>query len=412
MFFALLGGFTTLTVPPIPTRFIVPTGIRSAEHFGAAAVTVIGGESTDGTSVTTVGPAINASPTPGSTGSGNLLTITSGGQIALNGVVISAYSGTSGVVELFYLDHTAWQFNGTSWFGPITATSPGGGPVTSPIPTISLSGNVVETSSPVGTTVGALSVTTGLPNGTIGSGAYTWTLTLSGTNAGDFQVYSGNLQTAVSSLAAGSYTLTVTATNPGVTGSYTLPVTVMVSAFTPVLTSITTVGSYTYTVPSCLFVDVILLGGGGGGGVGDSGGGGDTGEHGFFNAVTLRVGVDVTAGQVISGVVGNFGAGATAPGTYVNGHLGGSTTATATGWAGLTATGGLGGQSWDYAHGGYNGGVNTPGTEVFNSQSYVGGGTAGTNQVGMAPGGGGGQASPASTVGYRGAVGAAWFYAY
>lgn len=202
----------------------------------ATAITTAG-ESSNPTAVTTVGPAINASPTPGSAGSGNLLTITSGGQIALNGVVISAYSPTAGVTELYYIDHTCWQFNGTNWYGPVTATSPGNStPVTSPVPLVSLSNNTLAANSASGTTVGVLSVTTGLPSGAIGTGAYTWTFALSGTNAASFQVASGALETAVANLATGTYTFTVTATATGVTGSYTLAVTVTVAAaVTPVI---------------------------------------------------------------------------------------------------------------------------------------------------------------------------------
>jgi hypothetical protein len=80
-------------------------------------------ESPSGTKVTTVGPTINASPTPGSPGSGNVLAITSGAQITCNGVV---FAQTSGVVELYYLNHTAYQKNSAgNWYGPITATSSG-----------------------------------------------------------------------------------------------------------------------------------------------------------------------------------------------------------------------------------------------------------------------------------------------
>ena len=59
------------------------------------------------------------------------------------------------------------------------------------------------------------------------------------------------------------------------------------SAFTPTLTTITTAGAYTYTIPTgCTKVDVILLGsgaGGCGGGVGGNGGG----SAGSFATATL-----------------------------------------------------------------------------------------------------------------------------
>jgi hypothetical protein len=86
------------------------------------------GESINGAGVTTVGPTINASPTPGSAGLGNLIGITAGAQISFNGAPIA---GTAGVIELYYTGHTAYQYNGTNWYGPITATD-GGTSVTTP----------------------------------------------------------------------------------------------------------------------------------------------------------------------------------------------------------------------------------------------------------------------------------------
>lgn len=89
-------------------------------------------ESPAGTTVTTVGPSINASPTPGSAGGGNVLTITAGAQIALNGTTL----GGANVIKLYYtgastgangaLSHSAYQENASlNWFGPITASSVG-----------------------------------------------------------------------------------------------------------------------------------------------------------------------------------------------------------------------------------------------------------------------------------------------
>ena len=74
--------------------------------------------------MTTVGPTINASPTPGVAGSGNVLAITSGAQISLNGSVL----GGANVIELYYNNnHTAFQKNASlAWYGPITSTSTGG----------------------------------------------------------------------------------------------------------------------------------------------------------------------------------------------------------------------------------------------------------------------------------------------
>lgn len=222
-----------------PARIYKQAGVAPLTSHGvlSATATSVSAETAAGTSVTTVGPTINASPTPGSVGSGNLLAITSGGQISLNGAVPSAYSPTANVVELYYIDHTAWQYNGTNWYGPLTATSAGSAIVPSPLPVIALSSNTpIPASSPSGTTIGALSVITGLPSGSNGIGAYTWAFALSGTNAADFQVVGGALETAVANLQTGTYTFTVTATATGVAGSYTLPLTVTVAAATtPVL---------------------------------------------------------------------------------------------------------------------------------------------------------------------------------
>jgi hypothetical protein len=208
-------------------------------------------ESPPGTAITTVGPTINASPTPGAAGSGNLLAITSGKQVSLNGVVPSGFAATANVAELYYIDHTAFQFNGTNWFA-MTATSSGTTALTaSPVPTIVLGGNTVPASSPAGTVVGALSVTTGLPTG-VGAGAYAWTLALSGTGASNFKLVGSSLETAVANLAAGAYQLTVTATASGLTA--TLPVTVTVAAAVTSGTFFSISGGNIFTPAGKLFV--------------------------------------------------------------------------------------------------------------------------------------------------------------
>jgi hypothetical protein len=91
-------------------------------------------ESPPGTTVTTVGPSINASPTPGSAGSGNLITITAGAQIAVNGTVIG---NTANVIKLYYTSHTAYQENSAlNWYGPIVAGN-GGSQVSNPVTSLS-----------------------------------------------------------------------------------------------------------------------------------------------------------------------------------------------------------------------------------------------------------------------------------
>jgi hypothetical protein len=96
-------------------------GPITASGTGSAVADPRGTESPNGTAITTVGPSINASPTPGVAGAGNILTITAGGQIALGGAVL----GGAAVTELYYTNHTAYQFGSGLWFGPITATSTG-----------------------------------------------------------------------------------------------------------------------------------------------------------------------------------------------------------------------------------------------------------------------------------------------
>ena len=175
------------------------------------------------------------------------------------------------------------------------------------------------------------------------------------------------------------------------------------TAFTPTLTTITTAGAYTYTIPTgCTKVDVILLGDGAG-----SGGGGPgcvAGQAGTFATATLTVGTTIT-GSTITGTVG---AGGAAGGVYTGGGAGGGTTAAGTGWAGLSASGGVEVTDGSRAPG------KGAGTQVFNGRSYVGGGPTTTQpQSGNVPGGGASAgAYGVFEGGNAGAVGAAWFYAY
>lgn len=112
-----IGWSTTLTVASVSTYTIVVTD--GSGTSGSATFSVPPSqESADRTDITSVGPIINASPTPGSVGSGNFIAITSGGQVSVNGVVIAA---TNGVTELYYANHRAYQFNGSAWFAPIIA---------------------------------------------------------------------------------------------------------------------------------------------------------------------------------------------------------------------------------------------------------------------------------------------------
>lgn len=196
-------------------------------------VTGVSPESQAGTLVTTVGPTINASPTPGTPGFGNVMAITSGAQISING---AAGVGTA-VDALYYIGNTVFQRGSALWWGPVTTSSTGIGPVADPRPQVALSNALVPAGSPGGTVVGAVSVA-------VGAGTYSWTYTLSGTNAGSFTVTGGNLVT-VGNLANGSYgPFTISAANAAIVGSpFTLSVTVVVSvAESQAGSSVTTVG--------------------------------------------------------------------------------------------------------------------------------------------------------------------------
>jgi hypothetical protein len=167
-------------------------------------------------------------------------------------------------------------------------------------------------------------------------------------------------------------------------------------AVRPLLSTITTPGAYTYTIPPFAdTVDIITLGGGDPGGPGFIGYG-QGGLAGQFSAVTVVRGVGIPwSSTTISGVVGVGGP--------LGGH-GGATTATATGMTTVTAAGG--GGAWT---GNVDG--QSPGTLTFNGNKYVGGAVAQVNQPGNLPGGGG-AGGFFFGGGQPGAAGQVWFYAY
>jgi hypothetical protein len=131
------------------TTIVVSDG---SGHTGTTASFTVnpGTETASGTAVTTVGPLINASPTPGIAGSGNFLGITSGGQLSLNGTVPTAFAGTANVIEIFYNNnHQAFQKNSSgNWYGPISATSSGIA-TSSPLPV-----ETIVPTTPTGVTAG------------------------------------------------------------------------------------------------------------------------------------------------------------------------------------------------------------------------------------------------------------------
>jgi hypothetical protein len=111
--------------------------------------------------------------------SGNAWTITSGGQVAVNGAVDAI---TGGVIELAYVNGTIWQENNSdAWYGetaPNDSWSPG--TTTSPLPTASAV--VAAPTAPVVVTVPASegNVTVAVSNETINAASGDHTFFISG----------------------------------------------------------------------------------------------------------------------------------------------------------------------------------------------------------------------------------------
>jgi hypothetical protein len=201
----------------------------------------------------------------------------------------------------------------------------------------------------------------------------------------------------------------------------------------PTITTFTTPGAYSFTVPANIYrVRVQLWGGGGGGGFGAAGSPGGAATGGGGGGYTNKV-LSVNPGDSITGSVGAAGAAGTGGG---NGGNGGSTTAI---YSAVTYTGG-GGNGGTNATAGtasnsVSGGTTTNGdvTSHIGQPSYGGilgysgsiilpyggaggvsvyggfGGQAGTGAAnpGGTPGGGGGGSATAGTAG-AGARGEAW----
>lgn len=172
--------------------------------------------------------------------------------------------------------------------------------------------------------------------------------------------------------------------------------------------SFTTSGAYTFNIPYwCRKIDVVLIGGGGGGSTATNFNAGDGGHCGIWNTVTVIRGVDFAWSVTsITGTVGAAGAAGSGSGGAPGG-AGGNTTATATGWGGLTASGGAS----ISGSGGITQGT-AAGNEVFDGQTYVGGAQSAANNPGNPPGGGGSGAAAFGTTGNIGSAGAAYFYIY
>ncbi|WNN94418.1 hypothetical protein SEA_KORENI_5 [Mycobacterium phage Koreni] len=190
-------------------------------------------------------------------------------------------------------------------------------------------------------------------------------------------------------------------------------------AFAPVSQTFTTVGAWTFNIPTeCLLIDVILLAGGGGGSSGNiAGSPGEGGYAGAWEYFTLRRGVDIPWNILqLTGTVGGGGNGGIGGWVPITGSNGGNTTVTAAGVGTVTALGGEGGDPIRWTTEGRAG--RSPGTINFNGIPYVGGNpTANSAAAGNAPGGGGGGGNagaaffPAGSGG-NGARGQAWCRAY
>lgn len=178
------------------------------------------------------------------------------------------------------------------------------------------------------------------------------------------------------------------------------------------LDTFSTAGAFTYTIPSWAYkIDVIVLGGGKGGRSGGSGfnnGGG--GDNGSFSSATITRGTTIGWGVTsITGTVGSGGAGGTGGASGVGGN-GVASTATATGWAGISGSGGTVDFQGSTATG------QAAGTLSYNGNSYVGGAAQTTlGNIGNAPGGGGSGGAGNFIGGNDGGAGGAgrvWIFAY
>jgi hypothetical protein len=199
-----------------PYVFSLTDNITPVESY-----TVGTGESPPGT----FGNTIYASSTPGSPGSGITIQIIST-AIYLNGTLWN--NADPNTMELAYIDHTAFVENDANWFlinitTPFTYTFLS--PNSSPLPTVLVNGSsygglTLAANSPAGTVIAAITVTTGLANGTVATGAYTWALSIVGDTTGYFQIVGNNLETAIANVPVGGpYEFYIDATNAAVVGS-------------------------------------------------------------------------------------------------------------------------------------------------------------------------------------------------
>ena len=170
----------------------------------------------------------------------------------------------------------------------------------------------------------------------------------------------------------------------------------------PVVTSFTTVGTTTWTVPAGITtLQVLVVGGGGGGGRGRGGGGGGGG------AFVQNANLAVTPGQQISVTVGAGGAGGTSTvGATAGGQSAfGATTAAGGGGGGNFSGGAIAGGAGGSGGGGAGGSSGPAGTGSAGVGNNGGGGSNGAG--GCYYGGGGGGAGGAGAGAISGCGGGA-----
>lgn len=116
----------------------------------ASYTVAVSAEAANGTSVTTVGPTITGSVTPGTAGStlkwalvaatapatGNQITVST------NGAATVLQTASNAVTQLYYINHTLYQFGGGAWYAYTPASNNGNQlgfiSVSSPIPVITI----------------------------------------------------------------------------------------------------------------------------------------------------------------------------------------------------------------------------------------------------------------------------------
>jgi hypothetical protein len=159
------AGTTTSPLPSAPTPTPTPTPAPTPTATPSANDTVVYAGSSD---------AITD-------GSGNAWTITSGGQVAVNGTTDTT---TGNVTELAYVNGEVWQENsGGYWWGktsPTAAWSPSAGTTTSPLPSASTP-TPTPTPAPTPTPTATPNEITPTSGGTLtDSAGNQWTLTSAG----------------------------------------------------------------------------------------------------------------------------------------------------------------------------------------------------------------------------------------